>query len=92
MNGHKSSRKPRKTLQIVKDKRFPSMLRLQFKEGGNVPKNLSGMYGKEAEAQQAIDYYVEGYTRDKIRPSAPKNDIPQRKVKKDAKTEDAGRV
>lgn len=79
-------------MSIYKDKVFPSMYRLKFREGGNVPEFLSGMYGSISEAQQAIDYYNEGYTRPKIYPKPPKNDIPQRSVKKDAEEENSSRV
>lgn len=82
-NGAKSSRVPRKTLEAVKDKKFPMMLRLQFHEGGLLPVGLQGLYGGWTEAQKAIDDWTSGVSRDKIYPSAPKNDIPQRKVEKD---------
>jgi len=81
-NGYKSSRVPLKTLKAVKDKKFPSMFRLAFETGGPIAENLSGMYGSMKEAQKAIDDWVIGYNRNKITPTAPKNDIPQRLVKK----------
>lgn len=75
-NGAKQVRKPQKTLKIVKDDKFPNMLRLQFEEGGKLPEVLSGMYGGYPEAQRAIDNWMEGHTRDKIYPKAPANDKP----------------
>lgn len=85
MAGHHSGRKPRKNLKIVKDERFPSMLRLKFHEGGRVPEKLSGLYSGYVDAQNAIDNYIEGYDRPKIYPKAPQNDIPQRRAKIDGK-------
>jgi hypothetical protein len=90
-SGANSPRKPMKTLEPVKDKKFPMMLRLQFKEGGKLPSSLSGLYGGFAEAQKAIDDWNEGITRDKIYPSAPKNDKPsvlKPKVKTDGEAKD----
>lgn len=92
MNGHESSRKPRKTLTYVKHETYPNLLRLQFKEGGQLPESLSGFYNNIADAQRAIDDWTEGYTRNKIYPKAPKNDIPQRSVVKDGEAKDERRV
>jgi len=78
MNGNQSPRVPEKTLVIYPDKAFPTMLKVKFKEGGKIPEVLSGMYNGRTEAQRAIDYYIEGITRNKIYPKPPTNDIPQR--------------
>lgn len=88
-NGLKSGRIPKKTLRIVKDKQFPNMHRLEFEGGGRLPENLSGMYGKPAEAQKAIDNWVKGVGRNKIYPQAPKNDIPT-KLEQKKKVENNG--
>ncbi len=77
---------------MVKDKKYPNMFNIVFEAGGTVPENLSGMYNGVAEAQKAIDYWTEGYTRNKITPQAPKNDIPQRLEQKDGKEESVNRV
>lgn len=89
-DGYKSSRVPLKIPHVVKDKKFPNMYRVIFEAGGVVPKNLSGMYGKRVVAQQAIDEWVIGYDRPKIKPQAPKNDIPQRKPKVEENGEEKG--
>ncbi len=91
-NGHKSSRTPLKTLKMVKDKTYPNMFKLVFEEGGTVPENISGMYNGIAEAQKAIEYWTEGYTRDKITPQAPRNDIPTKLEQKDGKEKSVSRV
>jgi len=90
--GSDSPRKPLKTIITYKDKRFPTILRLRFKEGGLLPDSLTGMYNSQAEADKAISDYNEGYTRKKIYPTAPKNDIPQRSEVKDGEEKDASRV
>ena len=83
-NGQKSSRVPQKTLKIIPDKNFSSMLRVVFEEGGKVPDVVSGMYNSRKDAQKAIDDWTIGYTRDKIRPREPVNDTPHKiKGKKD---------
>lgn len=87
-NGHTSSRTPLKTPVAYKDKKFPNMLRIKFEEGGKVPEVLAGSYNKIVEAEKAISDWIIGYTRDKIYPSAPANDIPQKlaiKPKEDEK-------
>jgi len=78
----RSARPPQKTLVTYKDKSFPSMLRLKYKEGGILPNSLTGLYSSRVDAQKAIEYYNEGYDRKKIYPKAPQNDIPQRSVEK----------
>ncbi len=78
-----------KTLVIYPDKQFGTMLRLKFEEGGKLPEVLSGMYNSRTEAQRAIDYYMEGITRNKIYPRAPTNDIPQR-IEKDGEAKNTG--
>lgn len=88
MAGSDSSRKPLKTLVMVKDRKYPMLFRLQFKEGGVLPENLQGMYNMKA-AEKAIENYVEGYDRPKIYPKAPKNDKPQRSVEKDGEDKDS---
>lgn len=80
-NGYKSSRVPLKIPVVVPSKKSPNLFSIQFDDGGRVHKSLSGNYTKKKEAQRAIDYWVVGYTRDKIRPTPPANDIPQRRVK-----------
>lgn len=94
-NGHDSSRKPLKTLEVVKDATFPSMLRLQFKEGGKIPKHLEGMFNSTADAQRAIDNYNDGYDRPKIYPKAPavsKKAVSERSINSDGEEKDTGRV
>ena len=86
-NGHESSRKPLKTVEAIKDDRFPNMWRLQFREGGKLPTHLEGMFNSLADAQRAINYYNEGFDRPKIYPRAPK-----RSENKDGEEKDAGRV
>ena len=88
-DGYKSSRVPLKIPVVVSDKAFPNMYRIKFKEGGPVHKSISGLYGKFKVAQKAIDYWVTGYNRPKIRPVPPHNDIPQ-KLKQKPKVEKNG--
>lgn len=76
MNGSDSSRVPLKTPEFRKNKRFPMMLEIFFPDGGVVPKELSGLYKKPAEAQRAIDMWVKGYDRKKIYPFASTAHVP----------------
>lgn len=71
MAGNDSSRVPEKTLQAVKDKVYSNMWRLVFKEGGKVPAHLSGLYKSAAKCKREIDYYNQGFDRQKIYPRAP---------------------
>ena len=77
-DGYKSSRVPLKIPRIVNDKKFPNMYRITFEAGGPVHKSISGLYGRKAAAQKAIDDWVIGYNRPKITPHAPYKDIPQK--------------
>lgn len=87
MAGSDSSRKPLKELELVADTKYPSMFRLKFKGGGKLPAKLTGLYNRKT-ALKAIDDYVEGYDRPKIYPSAPKNDKPTRRAKKNGEDQD----
>jgi hypothetical protein len=88
MAGNDSSRKPLKTLVAVKDKKYPTMWRLQFVEGGKVPANLSGLYKNHINAKRAVQYYIDGINRPKIYPKAPKNDKPTRLEMKNGEDKD----
>ena len=72
---------------LKKDKTSPNLYTIVFEEGGRVPEVLSGTWTKVHVAQKAIDNWVAGYTRKKIYPRAPKNDIPQRKEKDNGEKE-----
>lgn len=77
MNGMESGRAPLKELVMVKDKKFTNCWRLQFKEGGMLPANLSGLYSKVAVAAKAISDYNIGLNRKKIYPRPPKQVKPK---------------
>ena len=66
---------------MVQDKKYPNMVRIIFDQGGKVPDILTGLYNKRF-GQKAIDDWTIGYTREKIRPRPPANDIPQVLVQK----------
>lgn len=73
----------KKTLKITADKRFSTMLRLEFKEGGNVPEAYSGLYKSRKRALDAIAQYEKDISEKKRYPSAPKpkKDDPKPKAK-----------
>lgn len=73
----------KKTLEAVPDKKFSTMLRLQFKEGGNVPEEYQGLYKSRKRAADAIEKYEKELSEKKRYPSAPKpkNDDPKPKAK-----------
>lgn len=73
----------KKTLEAVPDKTFSTLLRLQFKEGGNVPEEYQGMYKSRAKAKEAIAKYEQELAEKKRYPSAPKpkKDDPKPKVR-----------
>lgn len=62
----------KKTLQAVPDKVFGTMLRLQFKEGGNVPEEYAGLYQSRKHAKVAMEKYERELAEKKHYPSAPK--------------------
>lgn len=76
-NGHESPRVPRKIPVAVPNRATPNLYKIVFKEGGPIPKVLSGLF-KLKEANIAIDLWVKGYTRKKIYPKPPRNDKPTR--------------
>lgn len=61
----------KKTLQAVSDHTFTTMLRLQFKEGGNVPEKYQGLYKSRKAAQFAISEYERELAEQKRYPKAP---------------------
>jgi hypothetical protein len=61
-----------KTLEIVNDNTYTTMLRLQFREGGNVPEAYSGLYKSRSVAKRAIEQYKRELEEKKHYPSAPK--------------------
>lgn len=79
----------KKTLEAVPDKTFSTMLRLQFKEGGNVPEEYAGMYQSRTKAKAAIAKYEKELSEKKYYPSAPKPKKDDPKPKADLKKEEA---
>lgn len=73
----------KKTLEAVPDKTFSTLLRLQFKEGGNVPEKYDGLYKSRQRAKEAIAKYEQELAEKKRYPSAPtpKKDDPKPKAK-----------
>jgi hypothetical protein len=77
----------KKTLQITPDKKFPSLLRINFKEGGAVPEELSGMYSSRKDANVAVEAYKLKVANRKVYPRAPAE--PKQEPVEDTKVEES---
>lgn len=48
---------PKKTFQVVRSKTKPTLYMINYREGGAIPKELSGLYNKARIAWDAIERY-----------------------------------
>lgn len=49
---------PKKTLKIYPSLSHPTLFRIGYEEGGNVPKELSGEFNRKTLAQEHLDNYL----------------------------------